>query len=229
MEVPVLLVEFEGVLADTAALRKDALAEALAADGITLTDELLSLARGRTVEDAVLRIRGAAGAPDDPTASEICRLRAERAFAVRAGKGLSLQPGARRAIEALVGVARIALVTRASRREVAFVLDLAGFDGLFRPIIACEDVQPPKPDRAPYAAALTRVAQLFPGQTLRGLAIEDTALGARAAHAAGIAAVLVGDLPAHEAMEADAWVESLRDLTPERVRSLTGHRTQGKR
>lgn len=229
MEVPVLLVEFEGVLADTAALRRDALAVALALDGIALTDGLVHLASGHTTEDAVRRIREAVGAPDDATASEICHLRAERAFAERAGKGLSLQRGARKALEALSGGSRIALVTRASRREVAFVLDLAGLDGLFRPVIAMEDVQPPKPDRAPYVAAMKKVAELFPGQTLRGLALEDTVVGARAAHAAGLATVLVGDLGAHEAMEADAWVESLADLTPERVRSLTGHRAEGKR
>jgi len=229
MEVPVLLIEFEGVLADTAALRRDALAEALALDGISLTDELTQLAAGYATEDAVSRIREAVGAPDDATASQICHLRAERAFAERAGKGLSLQRGAREALEALSGGARLALVTRASRREVAFVLDLAGLDSLFRPVIALEDVQPAKPDRAPYLAAMRKVSQLFPGQTLRGLAIEDTVVGARAAHAAGLAAVLVGDLHPHEAMEADAWVESLAELTPERVRSLIGNRAEGKR
>ena len=229
MEVPVLLIEFEGVLADTAALRRDALAEALALDGIALTDGLLTLASGHTTEDAVSRIREAVGAPDDATASEICHLRAERAFALRAGKGLSLQKGARRALESLGSGARLALVTRASRREVTFVLDLAGLDSLFRPVITFEDVKPPKPDRAPYLAAMKKVTQLFPGQTLRGLAIEDSVVGARAAHAAGLSTVLVGDLPAHEAMEADAWVESLAELTPERVRALAGSRAEGKR
>lgn len=229
MEVPVLLVEFEGVLANTAALRADALAEALAPDGITLNATLRCLAQGRTPEDAVWRIREAVGADDDPTAVELCRLRAERAFAARAGKGLTLQPGAKQALERLASVGRLALVTRASRREVEFVLDLARLDGLFRPVIALEDVRPPKPDAAPYHAALARVRELFPGQTLRGLAVEDSAVGARGARAAGLLSVIVGGVPPHEAMEADAWMETLGDLTPERVRALIGISTEGAR
>lgn len=229
MEVPVLLIEFEGVLADTAALRRDALIEAFAADGIELSRDQVRLSTGRTTEDSVLRIREAVGAPHDATATDICCLRAERAFAVRAGKGLSLQVGVRQALDALAGVARCALVTRASHREVAFVLDLAGLEGLFRPVIALEDARPPKPDVAPYRAAISKVAQLFPGQTLRGIAIEDTVVGVHAAHAAGLTAVLVGSFAAHEAMEADAWVESFAELTPERVRELIGRTAEGKK
>lgn len=222
MEVPVLLVEFEGVLADTAALRSSALAEALAADGIALTANLLLLAEGRSVEDAVSRIREAVSAADDPTAVELCRLRAERAFAERAGKGLALQPGVRAALERLSSVARLALVTRASRREVEFVLDLAGLDALFRPVITLEDGRP-KPSQAPYEAALKRVGELFPGQVLRGLAVEDSVVGVRAARAAGLSSVIVGQVQPQDAMEADCWVESLADLTPERVRTLVAH------
>ncbi len=222
MEVPVLLVEFEGVLADTAALRASALTEAMAADGIVLTADLFRLADGRSVEDGVTRIRAAVDAADDPTAAELCRLRAERAFAERAGKGLALQPGARAALERLSSVARLAIVTRASRREVEFVLGLGGLDALFRPVITIEDAAP-KPAAAPYEAALKRVAELFPGQVLRGLAVEDSVVGVRAARAAGLGSVIVGPVQPQDAMEADSWVESLADLTPERVRTLVTH------
>ena len=229
MEVPVLLVEFEGVLADTAALRHAALGEALAADGIELTRDLLRHATGRSIEDAVRLIREAVGAPDDPTAVELARLRAERAFAARAGKGLALRPGARAALEKLSTCGRLALVTRAARREVEFVLTLAGLDAHFRPIITGDEVGATKPDTAPYLLAMSRVAQLFPGQVLRGLAIEDAVLGVRAAREAGLLTVIVGAVPPQDAMEADCWVEELADLTPERVRALMGQRTGGKR
>ncbi len=222
MEVPVVLLEFEGVLADTRAVREAALAESLAADGVSLTPEVAALAHGRTTEDAVRRLRHASGLPDDETAVELAKLRAERAFAARAGKGLTLAPGARPALEKLAACARCAIVTRASRREVEFVLSLAGLEGVFRPVIALEDATPPKPDAAPYRAALARIAQLFPGQQLKALAVEDSLVGIRAARAAGITTVAFGPLAAHEAIEADAWVESIADLTPERVRALTG-------
>lgn len=229
MEVPVLLIEFEGVIADTAAARRAALAESLAVEGIAGTDAVLAAGAGYATESAVRRARRAAGAPDDETAVELGRLRAERAFAARAGKGLSLTRDARLALERLAGHTRLALVTRASRREVEFLLGLAGMEGLFRPVIGCEEVLPAKPAREPWLAALARIGQLFPGQQLKALAVEDHAVGLRAARAAGLASVGVGPMPAHEALEGDAWVESLADLTPERVRALLGVSTERRR
>ncbi len=229
MEVPVLLVEFEGVVADTAAMRGEALAESLAVEGLTVSEPALVPLLGYTTEEAVRRARRAVGAAEDETAVELGRLRAERAFAARLGKGLTLRPEVRPSLERLAATCRLALVTRASRREVEFVLGLAGLDGLFRPIIAVEDATPPKPDRAPYLAALARIGQLFPGQQLKALAVEDHLVGIRGARAAGIPSVAVGPLPVHEALEADAWVDSLADLTVERVRMLSGASAGGRR
>jgi beta-phosphoglucomutase-like phosphatase (HAD superfamily) len=229
MEVPVLLVEFEGVIADTAGLRRDALREALAADGITPSDDAHSAAAGHPLEESVRRARAAMGLLDDPVAVELGRVRAERAFAERSGKGLMLQAGLRPALEHLAATCRLAIVTRAGRREVDFVLGLAGIEGIFRPVICAEDVSPPKPARAPYLAALARIGQLFPGQQLRPLAVEDHLVGVRAAREAGIPSVAVGSIPPHEALEADGWVETLGDLDVERVRSLLAASTGGER
>jgi HAD superfamily hydrolase (TIGR01509 family) len=222
MEVPVLLVEFEGVIADVAALRREALAEAMTADGPRPSDPMLDAGAGYPVDESVRRVRRAGGLQEDETAVELTRLRAERAFMERAGKGIALTPGARESLERLAAGCRLALVTRAGRREIEFLLDLAGLEGLFRPVITCEDVVPAKPSRAPYLAALARVGQLFPGQQLRPLAVEDSLVGIRGARAAGLPCLAVGDVPAHEALEADGWVRSLADLGPERIRTLAG-------
>ncbi|MBA3853420.1 MAG: hypothetical protein C0503_03335 [Gemmatimonas sp.] len=227
MELPVLLIEFENVLAETATLRQAALAESLAADGIELTAELLTLSLGRTFDDAIHRIREAVGAPADATGEELARLRAERAFAARLGKGVAMPAGVRTALEKLSAMSRLALVTRAPRRDVEFVLQLSGLDGVFRPIVAQEDVRVSKPGRAPYAAALARVAELFPGQVLRGVAVEDSVVGVRAARDAGLLTVLVGAHPPQDAMEAECWVESLADFTPERLRLLLSPAVKG--
>ena len=114
MDVPVLLIEFEGVVADTAAARRAALVESLSVEGIAVEERHLALATGYATEDAVRRIRRAAGAPDDETAVELGRLRAERAFAARAGKGLPLAIDVRPALERLASHCRLSLVTRAS-------------------------------------------------------------------------------------------------------------------
>jgi beta-phosphoglucomutase-like phosphatase (HAD superfamily) len=214
-------------LADTAAMRQAALAESLAADGITLSAELLQLIKGRSTEDALRQVREFVGAPDDPTALDLSRVRADKAFAARLGKGVMLPRETRAALEKLSAVARLAVVTRASRREVEFVLSLGGLEGMFRPVIALEDSVVTKPARAPYDAALLRVAELFPGQVLRGIAVEDSVRGVRAARSAGLLTVLVGAHPPADAMEADCWVESLLDLTPERVRVLLSPSVKG--
>ncbi len=227
MEVPVLLLEFEGVLADTAAMRQAALAESLAADGIALSAELLRLIKGRSTEDALRHVREFVGAPDDPTALDLARVRAEKSFASRLGKGVMLPLETRAALERLSTVARLAVVTRASRREVEFVLSLGGLEGMFRPIVALEDSVAAKPARAPYDVALARVAQLFPGQVLRGIAVEDSVRGVLAARSAGLLTVLVGTHPPQDAMEADCWVESLAELTPERIRLLLSPTVKG--
>lgn len=222
MELPVLLIEFEGVLVETAPHRAAAWRTALAAEGVNCSAEELAAVVGFPVEEGVRRLRRGAALAEDETAVELATLRAERAFAERAGKGLALQPGVIEALERLGTRTRLALVTRASRREVEFVLGLAGLDGLFRPIITKEDVAAAKPSATPWQQALARVGDLFPGQKLKALAVEDSLSGIRSARAAGIPCIAVGPLPAHELLEAAGWVPSLSELTSERVRHLLG-------
>lgn len=220
MDVPVVCVELEGVVVDTEAVRLTALAGALEGEGLTLTGEAAAAARGHPVEASVRRARRVLGAAEDETAVELGRLRAERAFAARIGKGILVHPAAKATLERLTSHCRLAIVTRASRREVEFLLALAGLEALFRPVIALEDAAPGKPAHAPWDVALDRVGQLFPGQRLRGIAVEDHVTGIRGARTAGLRCVGVGPIPAHEALEADAWLESIADLTPERLRSF---------
>lgn len=220
MDVPVVCVELEGVVVDTETVRLAALASALEAEGLTLSGAAAAASRGHPVEESVRRARRALGATEDETAVELGRLRAERAFAARIGKGILVHPAAKATLERLTSHCRLALVTRAARREVEFLLALAGLEALFRPVIALEDASPSKPAHAPWEAAMGRVGQLFPGQRLRGIAVEDHVVGIRGARTAGLRCVGVGPIPAHEALEADAWLESIADLTPERLRSF---------
>jgi HAD superfamily hydrolase (TIGR01509 family) len=220
MDLPVVCVELEGVVVDTEAVRLTALASALEGEGLTLTGAGAAAARGYPVEAAVRRARRALGAAEDETAVELGRLRAERAFAARIGKGILVHPASKATLERLTSHCRLSIVTRASRREVEFLLSLAGLEALFRPVIALEDAPPGKPDHAPWQAAMDRVGQLFPGQRLRGIAVEDHVVGIRGARTAGLRCIGMGPLPAHEALEADAWLESIADLTPERLRSF---------
>jgi hypothetical protein len=99
-------------------------------------------------------------------------LRAERAFAEQVGKGLTLAPGARAFVEHAHGRARLAVVTRASRREVEFVLQLAGLASAFECVVSADDAPAPPPSPARHEAALARLARRRPAP--RALALEDS-------------------------------------------------------
>ena len=211
--LPVLLFELEGVLADTAAARRAALAQSFADEQLTFhDDECAEVCAGRTVRSAVVAALGELGVERDVVAIDLLTLRAERHFAARLAKGISLVNGARELLDALGGRTTLGIVTRAARPEVDFVLGLAGLEAAFGCIVSAEDCVDPKPSPAPYHMALARLARRNL-DTTGALAIEDGLDGIRSAHAAGLGCIAVGDLPAHHAIEADGYLPLLADLT----------------
>jgi beta-phosphoglucomutase-like phosphatase (HAD superfamily) len=167
---------------------------------------------------AAFTLRGAAA---DEARLAIAALRADRAYQAYLGKGLTLVEGAREVVERFLPVSRLGIVTRASRREVDFILSLARLEHAFTCVVACEDAYPGKPSPAPYRAALERLERLRPiPPKSRVIALEDGLSGIRAARGAKISCVAIGDLPAHVAMEADALLPSIAGLTPEGLQAL---------
>jgi len=221
-----VLLEFEGILADTTPHRIAALREALLVDGLSLDDETwIEHCHGLALEPAVLAARRALGAPDDPVAAELTRLRAERAFAQRIGRGLLMQPGGLALVQALRTQARLALVTRASRRDVEFVLTLANLADAFTCLVTADDRVDGKPSPAPHLLALEKLSRTIHVVAGESLAFEDARPGIRAARAAGVRTVAVGPLPPHHAMEADAYYPTLSGLSFDEMRALVrgGH------
>lgn len=217
----VVLLEFEGILADTTPHRESALRQALLADGLALDDETwMEHCHGLTVADAVAAARRALGAEDDPVAAEICRLRAEKGFSERISRGLLMQPGGLALVQALRTQARLALVTRAPRRDVDFVLSLANLADAFTCAVTADDRVAGKPSPAPYALALEKLSRTAPVTPAEAIAFEDARPGIRAARAAGVRAIAVGPLPPHHAMEADGYYPTLAGLSFDAMRSL---------
>jgi len=209
-----LLFELDGVLLDTRPAQRHALREAWAANGITLpdadVDELLAAhpVAAAVVEGAVL-----AGASLDATAASLLVLRAERALDQRLAGGVSLFPGIARFVEAARARARLAVVTAAPRRRAESLLALAGLADDFDFIVAAEDVLEPKPHHEGYAIALERLARRRIRIPARCIALEGTRDGLRAARTAGLRAVACGAVPVHLALEADAYLPTLEDLS----------------
>jgi HAD superfamily hydrolase (TIGR01509 family) len=131
-----------------------------------------------------------------------------------------LTEGARDAVLALGARLRLGVVTRAHRREVEFALGLAGLDHAFQCVVAADDVRAGKPSPEGYALALARLARRAPVDAQRVVAFEDAAPGIRAARAAGVRVVAVGDVAPHDALAADAYLPSLAGLTAAAIAAL---------
>lgn len=206
-----LLLELEGVVVETRAARFDALARAVADDGGQLPDSAFEELLGLPSRDAAAAAVRLLGLERDPTAVDLIGLRAERYFMERASQGLALREGARVLVTIAHARSRLALVTRASRAAVDFVLGLSGLHDAFEVIVCADDVLDNKPAPEGYARALTRLRNRRPMARDRSLALEDSRPGIVAARAAGLRCLAVGDVPAHHAVEADGLVPSLAD------------------
>jgi beta-phosphoglucomutase-like phosphatase (HAD superfamily) len=209
--VDVVLVELEGVLFDTRELRRAALADALGAHGLDasfdadVVDGWPTSAGVRTV--VACRIEGG-----DAVLADLITLRADRAFAARlAMGGAAMRDGARSFLEDASVSVRLTAVTRAGRDDADAMLRLAGISHLFTVVVTADDVFDAKPSPASYALALARLARQRGADVSpnTALAIEDGVAGCRAARAARVRCVAVGPLPAHAALESDAYVDSL--------------------
>jgi HAD superfamily hydrolase (TIGR01509 family) len=223
----IVLVELEGVVADTGEARRDAIFASLRADGVTLPGgEYRDLCAGLSFEDAVRAAFRGVGRGRDETAIALAAHRAERAYRAYIGKGLTLVEGARETLDRLHETVRLGLVTRAPRNDAMFVLSLARIEHLFTCVVAQEDA-PAKPSPEPYRLALSRM-QRARARVVRGtvVAIEDGLPGITSARAAGIATVVVGDVPAHVAIEADGYVPSIAGLTADSLLSLVAPRNE---
>ena len=222
-----VLLELEGVVTDTAEARRDAVVASLRADGIPLSAaEYLELCAGLAFDDGMRAVFRSVGRGSDETAIALAAHRAERAYRAYIGKGLTLVEGARETLERLHESVRLALVTRSPRNDAMFVLSLARVEHLFTCVVAAED-GPPKPSPEPYRAALARL-QRARARESRGtaVAIEDGLPGIQSARAAGLPTVVVGQVPAHVAVEADAYVPSIAGLTSETLLSLVSPRNE---
>lgn len=215
MSVEGVLVEFEGVIADTFRARRDALASALRREAISLSDEeYLELCAGWPNAAAVRAVTEHRGLALDDVTLELLAHAADRACSAHVGKGVVLVDGARAALERLAAHARVAVVSRLRRSDLDVLISMASLDDVFTFVLGAEDASPGKPDPRPYQVAVERLDRTRPSArgSRRYVALEDGVAGIRAAHAAGLRCLAVGHLPAHVALEADGWLPSIAGL-----------------
>ena len=216
-----VLLDWEGVLADTAGARRDALHQALADEGIIAFDRASYEHRGagRSVRAAAaLLLRARA---DDATLVELVALRAERHFATRLAQGFDVDPDASRFAERAQLRAPVVVVTAAARAECDAALRLAGLHDSCAAIVTTDDVGSDAPSRESYELAFAHLTRRRPVKRDRVVVLATTLPHIRAAREAGLRTIAVG-APAHVAVEADAAVPSLAGVTMDSVDALLG-------
>ncbi len=133
---------------------------------------------------------------------------------------LPLLPGAAESVRALAAEWPLGLASSSNRHVIDLVLDEAGIADCFRATVSSEEVGAGKPAPDVYLEAARRLAVEPSACT----AIEDSTNGIRSAHGAGMAVIAVPNRdfpPDPDALElADVILDSLEELTPERVRGL---------
>jgi len=215
-----VLLDWEGVLADTADSRRDALRSAFTDEGIAFDDAAYEhQGAGRSVHSAVVRLLGRGAA--DTTLAALVALRAERAFAARLAQGFAIDPAAARFVELAQLRAPVVIVTAAGRAESDAALRLAGLHDSCAAIVTADDVGGDAPAPASYELALANLGRRRVVKAERVVALATTIPAIRAAREAGLRTIAV-NAPAHVALEADAAIGSLDGLTLDAVDALLG-------
>jgi beta-phosphoglucomutase-like phosphatase (HAD superfamily) len=216
-----VLLEWEGVLADTGAARCDAMLRALADEGVAWTAAAHDACCGGLDVHAAAAAALTRAGHYDATLVELVALRARRAFAERLAQGFMVRPGALELVATLEHRSRVAIVTRAARAETELALQLSGFGAAMAATITSDDVLDPPPAPAIYARALAHLARIRAARSERVVALVEASASVHAARSAGVRALTVG-APAHIAIDADAAVDELPGLTVEQIASLVG-------
>ena len=213
-----VLLDWEGVLADTADARREALRRALGDEGIAFDDVAYDhRCAGRSVRAAASLLL--ATRADDAPLVELVAMRAEREFAQRLAQGFAVDPEASRFAELAQLRAPLVVVTASGRAECDIALRLAGLHDSCAAIVTADDVVGDAPSRLSYERAIAHLDRRRPVKRERVVVLATASPHIRAAHEAGLRTIAVG-VPAHVALDADATVPSLAGVTVDTVDAL---------
>ena len=142
-----LIVAFDGIVADTPALRQRALSDAFGVEGVQAPhDDIGAALCGRTLGEAARHclesLARTAGGLIDETLADLVALRAARLLDARLSQGAVLAPQAAEWITRRAAAGRrIALRADSDRRQVAGILQLAGLEHHIGLLVCGDDAQ----------------------------------------------------------------------------------------
>lgn len=212
-----VLLDFDGVIADTENIHVVAWERTFAALGWDVPPEVC--ARAAEEDDRLFLASVFAGRGIDDGDIDGWVRRKQGLTVGMLADAPRVYPGLIGLIGRLADRARLAIVSGTWRENVEIVLKAAGLAERFELIVAKEEVATPKPDPEPYRHALGRLG-LGPDQAM---ALEDSPSGLESARGAGLRCIAVGHRRPAGAWTGDA--PYLADLTDaDRVLMMLGWR-----
>ena len=226
-----IVLDFDGVVANSEPLHLRAFQEVLAIEGQALSaQEYYDVYVGLDDMGMFRAFAEHHGLPGD--AAWVRQMVASKAARMQAllAEGSPLFAGAADRIRELAAVVPVAIASGALRHEILQVLEGAGLTSAFSLIVAAGETARGKPAPDPYARAVALLAQQT-GVAIdpsRVVAVEDTIQGLASAREAGLRTVAVTTTHPAEALgEADAIVGSLGEVTVGLLERLVGGSRQG--
>lgn len=175
----------DGLLADTAAVWESAFVDAASVLPLTLRASQLAALQGRSVPAAARALASWSSRPGSaPRLQRILHDRLRRRLATAPPPAM---PGALDLVARLHGLRRLAVSSNAPRDVLHATLEATGLLTFMDLVVSADDVAAPKPAPDVYRTACVRLGV----DAADAVAVEDTALGAAAAIAAGLPTVLV--------------------------------------
>jgi beta-phosphoglucomutase-like phosphatase (HAD superfamily) len=209
--VAAVIFDFDGVLADTERLHLAAFQDVFRLRGWTL-DEETYFDRYLGCDDeglvaAYARDHALTLADHDRTTLVEAKT---RVFSQHLSSGAVLFPGARACVTSLAQTFRLGIASGALRSEIESILRAGDLLRYFPVIVGADDVEACKPSPVPYLTAAARLG-IDPRSCV---AIEDSAPGLAAAHAAGMRTIaLTTTSPRPLLAAADHIIDSLDELS----------------
>jgi len=226
-DVGAVVLDFDGVIADSEPLHLRAFQEVLEERGLRLSaEDYYTHFLGFNDEDAVAAIAAAAGRSF--SGAEVAALVAEKAARMTAllASPEVLFPGAEAAVRALARELPLAIASGARRDEIERVLAARNLTGCFAAIVASGETPRSKPAPDPYVRALEllRARGLLPAgpdAARRSVAVEDSRWGIESARGAGLRCIAVTtSYPPAALAGADVVVEDLARVSLELLRDV---------
>jgi HAD superfamily hydrolase (TIGR01509 family) len=207
MPLQAIILDFDGVIADSERLHLRAYQEALAATPVTLTDEAYYASYlGYDDYDMFRHVSADQGRPFDR--ATVDRLVADkgRRFEKLSAAGEMLYPGVATFVTSAAARVPLAVASGAQTHEIDEVLERAGLRKHFAAVVGADQTPASKPAPDPYLEAFARLGRTT-GQTLsprRTVAVEDSRWGLESARAAGLRTVAVTNTYAADALAGHA-------------------------